>query len=95
MLTTLQRQGIAVLLVAMPVTAALVALHPGGAPTYQAAIATYASIARGSGARFVVPGVWPDIQFADPVHLNGVGTARFSQYLAPLLGAPAGSGPAP
>jgi hypothetical protein len=85
MLAALHRQGVAVLLVAMPVTADLVSLHPGGAPTYNGAIATLGTIAQGSGAGFAEPGVWPISDFADPVHLNGVGTARFSAYLAPRL----------
>jgi hypothetical protein len=88
MLSSLRRQGIAVLLVAMPVTADLISLFPGGGPTYRGAITAFGAVARGAGAGFVVPGVWPTNLFADPVHLNGVGTAQFSAYLAPLLRVP-------
>lgn len=85
MLTTLHGQGIRVLLVAMPATADLVSFHPDGAADYRRAMASFAAIARRSGARFEDAGVWPVTEFADPVHLNGVGTVRFSSYLAPLL----------
>jgi lysophospholipase L1-like esterase len=101
LLTNLRRQGIQVLLVAMPVTADLVSFHPAGAADYQRAIASFGAIAQASGALLEVPGVWPVTEFADPVHLNGSGTVHFSKYLAPLLrksvasGGGAGPGSAP
>jgi len=85
LITSLRRQGIEVMLVVMPVTADLVAFHPNGAADYQRALAAYADIARQTGARLSIPGIWPIADFADPVHLNGSGTILFSQYLAPLL----------
>ncbi|HEX3541311.1 MAG TPA: hypothetical protein VHT75_12835 [Acidimicrobiales bacterium] len=85
LLAWLRGQGIAALFVAMPVTADLISLFPGGAPTYQGATAAFQSVAAGTAATFVAPGTWPTSLFADPVHLNGAGTARFSSYLAPLI----------
>jgi hypothetical protein len=85
MLTSLRRQGIQVLLMAMPVTADLVSFHPAGIADYQRALTSFAAIAQGSGAQLGVPGVWPISEFADPVHLNGAGTVHFSSYLVPLL----------
>lgn len=85
MITSLRHQGIQVLLVAMPVTNDLVLFHPHGAADYQRALGAYTAIAQATGARMAIPGIWPRADFADPVHVNGAGTARFSQYLAPLL----------
>ncbi len=98
MLTSLRSQGIQVLLVAMPVTADLVSFHPAGTTDYQAALASFVSVAQASDAGIAVPGVWPTSEFADPVHLNGAGTVHFSKYLAPLVRhalALAGAGRAP
>jgi lysophospholipase L1-like esterase len=91
LLTSLHRQGIRVLLVAMPVTNDLIAFHPAGVADYERALASFGSIAAASGATFADPGVWPTAEFADPVHLNGAGTAHFSGFLAPLLGVPSGA----
>jgi len=88
LIARLRQQGIAVLLVAMPVTQDLITLHPGGAGDYQRAMDTFATIAQRAGATFVQPGVWPTTMFADPVHLNGAGSTRFTKYLAPLLPKP-------
>jgi lysophospholipase L1-like esterase len=85
MITSLRAQGAKVMLVAMPVTADLVSYHPGGTVDYQTALDSFAAIATAAGAQYAVPGVWPTPVFADPVHLNAVGAARFSTYLAPLL----------
>ncbi len=85
MITTLRAHAIEVVLIAMPVTADLVSFHPAGAADYQWAMSSFMSIAASSDAVFAEPGVWPTSEFADPVHLNGSGTARFSAYLAPLL----------
>ena len=88
LIAQLRHQGIAVLLVAMPVTQDLITLHPGGAGDYQRAMDTFAAIAQRAGATFAQAGVWPTTMFADPVHLNGTGSVRFTQYLAPLLPQP-------
>ncbi|MGH9125506.1 MAG: hypothetical protein ACRDZ8_12385 [Acidimicrobiales bacterium] len=85
LLTWLRRRGIEVIFVVMPVTADLVGFHPGGAAEYQRAVAAFRSVAQSSGAEFSVPGIWPTSEFADPVHVNGAGTAAFSAFLAPLL----------
>jgi len=85
MIRSVRRQGARVLLVAMPVTAELISFHPLGAADYQRAMDAFAGAAERSGATFLQPGTWPNRAFADPVHLNGVGAARLTAYLAPLL----------
>jgi len=92
MITALRARQIQVILLAMPVTADLVAFHPAGDADYQAAMASFTSIAATSDALFVEPGVWPTSEFADPVHLNGLGAARLSTYMAPLLRRAVGRG---
>lgn len=85
LLSTLHRKAIAVLLIAMPVTADLVSFHPHGAADYDKALSAFAAVAKSTGASYVVSGVWSNAEFADPVHVNAAGTALFSRYLAPLL----------
>ncbi len=86
LIRSVRRQGARVLLVAMPVTANLLGYHPRGAADYEDAMTAFAGAAERSGATFVQPGIWPDEQFADPVHVNGAGAARLTDYLAPLVG---------
>lgn len=81
----LRRRGIDVVVVAMPVTADYAALHPGGTPTYEAAIARLRDTAVGAGARWVDVGIWPTRLFADPMHVNGAGAARFTDRIAELV----------
>lgn len=85
MIRAVRRAGARVLLVAMPVTADLIASHPRGDTDYQAAMSAFSGAAERSGATFVQPGVWPNAVFADPVHLNAAGAARLTAYLAPLV----------
>jgi lysophospholipase L1-like esterase len=90
--TSLRKQGISVLFVVMPVTSDLVGFHPHGTADYQNAVTAFKAIADDTGAQASVPGIWPTTDFADPVHLNGAGTALFSRYLAPLLRQNTGGG---
>lgn len=85
MIRAARDQGARVLLVAMPVTADLIRYHPHGAADYEAAMEAFAKAATSGGATFIQPGAWPNAAFADPVHLNAVGAARLSAYLAPLV----------
>ena len=85
MIRTLRVEGARVVLVAMPVTADLVAAHPKGEADYVKAMEAFAGAAQRSGATLLQPGVWPTTLFADPVHLNGAGAARLTDYLAPFL----------
>ena len=85
MIRSIRRQGARVLLVAMPVTEALVRYHPRGAADYQDAMDAFAGAAERSGATFVQPGIWPEDLFADPVHVNALGAERLTSYLAPLV----------
>jgi len=85
MIRTIRVRGARVLLVAMPVTDDLIAAHPKGEADYAKAMEAFAGAAGRSGATFVQPGIWPSPLFADPVHLNGVGAAQLTAYLAPLV----------
>lgn len=89
---SLRKHGITVVFVIMPVTSDLVGFHPHGAADYHNAVTAFTAIADDTGAQVSVPGIWPTTDFADPVHLNGVGTALFSRYLAPLLRQSTGGG---
>ena len=86
LITWLRQRGTRVLLVVMPVTADLVRLLPHGPADYQSSLDAFRSVAAGSGAQLSIPGIWPTSSFADPVHLNGAGTAAFTRFLAPLVG---------
>lgn len=85
MIRTIRIEGARVVLVAMPVTADLVAAHPKGDADYREAMEAFAGAAHRAGATLLEPGVWPTSLFADPVHLNGAGAARLTEYLAPFL----------
>lgn len=81
----LRDRRIDVVVAAMPVTADYAALHPGGTPTYEAAIGRLHDTAVRAGARWVDFGIWPTRLFADPMHVNGAGAARFTDRIAELL----------
>lgn len=85
MIRVSRARGARVLLVAMPVTADLIAAHPKGEADYAEAMEAFAGAASRSGATLLQPGVWPTPLFADPVHLNGLGAAQFTAYLAPFV----------
>ena len=71
-----------VLVVKMPVTAHYVTLHPRGRADDDEFAQTLRREAAAVGGTFLDLGVWPDAQFADPAHLNGVGAERFSNLIA-------------
>jgi hypothetical protein len=74
-------RGILMLTVNMPVTADFVSFHPRGAMDYQAATRAVEEVVRGAGAPFVDIGVWPSDLFGDPIHLNAIGSERFTALL--------------
>jgi hypothetical protein len=82
MITELRRAGTRVVVVDMPVSDVYPRWHPGGEATYRAAARRLDTTARAAGAEVLRPGVWPESLFADPFHLNGAGTARFTALLA-------------
>jgi hypothetical protein len=91
LLTTLTGQGIRVIVVNMPMTRTFVDAHPRGQADYDEATATIRREAEDAGATFVDLGVWPDDLFADAVHLNGRGSARFMVEIASTVAEVAGS----
>jgi hypothetical protein len=83
-----QAVGIKVVVVNMPVTADFVSFLPHGRADYDKATAATAILAGETRATFVDGGIWATTYFADPIHLNGQGTQRFTHLIAPALARP-------
>jgi hypothetical protein len=84
MLAGLQAEGIEVVLVLMPLTDDLVALHPNGEADVAAGMRALEAEAEAAGVELLRydSGPWPEEIFADPLHLNGQGTEIFSELVA-------------
>jgi hypothetical protein len=83
----LRRESVDVVVVNMPVTQDYVSYLP--APSEQSNARCWRVLretAEGAGARYVEAGVWDKALFADPIHLNGAGSRRFSAMLAEIVG---------
>lgn len=85
LITQLRREGATVVFVALPVPQAYIDTIAGGRPAYAKAVTDMTAQARSSGATVFAGGVWPTALFADRVHLNGTGTARFCAWLSTRL----------
>ena len=83
LLTRLDRVGVDVVLVALPVTDDYVALHPGGEADYDEYRAAMADLAEAADVPFHDLSGTTD-SFADTHHLNGVGSQRVSEETAAL-----------
>ena len=88
LVATLREQGVAVVVVDMPVVLEdHVKLHDGGATAY----ARYESLVEGLQELLGVPvvrppsGLFDEGDFADPVHLNGAGAGTLTRWLAGVL----------
>lgn len=77
----LQRQGIEVVLVPLPVTRDYVALHPRGDQDQAEFLAAIASIATRTGAIGLEVEELPERMFADTHHVNGAGSRAISTSL--------------
>lgn len=80
--SSLQSQGIRVVLADMPVSEDYPGLHPGGAPTYERyreAVQAFATEHRVSLVD--LRDLHEHRYFVDPIHMNGDGAARFSRGL--------------
>ena len=86
----LRAQNVEVVLVALPVTADYIDLHPRGAVDFERFLAQAQALGSGPGVEFLDRHDWArDSEFADTHHLNGAGADRFSADLAATL--PAGA----
>jgi hypothetical protein len=86
MTARLQRNGVRVILLDVPVTQQYIDLHPRGAADYETYQAGIAALARQLGVELVATGIWEQGSFSDPLHLNGKGadalTTLVDGYLA-------------
>ena len=85
---SLEDHGVKVVFVALPESPALPGAVPGGAREVAAGTAAMLVAAHSAGARTLDAGSWTAMYFADGVHLNQAGTARFSAWLAGALETP-------
>lgn len=81
----LQRRGIDVALLLLPVTDDYVAQHPAGAADQARFEAAVAAVAERTGAALVRAPSLPEEAFADTHHVNGAGADRLSDVLPGLL----------
>ena len=82
----LEAQGIAVVLVVLPVTDDYIAQHPNGVADFDAFLGAAGGIARDTGVPLIdLHDSAPVERFADTHHLNGDGAAWFSAELAAQL----------
>ena len=81
----LQRAGVRVILLDVPVAEQYLALHPRGAADYLAYEIGLNVLAAQTGAELLDTGTWTQPSFSDPLHLNRLGadqlTALIDQYL--------------
>lgn len=82
-----QSAGAKVVILDMPVSPDLISYYPQQQRTSEQVRAALAGVAAKTGADFLAPGVWPTKDFADPAHVNRIGSARLSRYLAARLDA--------
>jgi hypothetical protein len=75
----------AALLVAMPITADYIALHPHGAADFGRYEQVMAEVATQVGVPEMPTQVWPPALFADPIHLNQAGARRLTPLIARAL----------
>lgn len=79
---TARGAGAEVVVVAMPTTQDFVDWFPRGAADSARCHAALAETTRAAGGTYLEAGVWPKALFADPIHLNGLGSARFTSFVA-------------
>ena len=79
---TLVADGIAVVLVDMPVTQAAIDVLPRGRADYEQTSTAVQQLAGEVGATYVPTGVWGTDVFADEWHVNGRGAERLTTLLA-------------
>jgi hypothetical protein len=85
--TSLEDQGIRVILLDVPVTDDYVSLHPEGAADVAEYAAAIDALAVDADAEVLRPGIWPEELFSDPLHLNGAGVERLTAELRAYLAA--------
>lgn len=86
MIVRLDRSGVRVIVLDVPVTSRYIALHPNGVADYRSYEVALNGLAAQLAVELVDAGTWPQGSFADPMHLNGAGasalTALVDGYLA-------------
>jgi hypothetical protein len=81
----LQRQGVRVVIVNLPLARDAVSYLPHGEGDVEATALALQQIAADTGVAFVPTGVWQNAFFADPVHLNGTGADLLTAGVMPTL----------
>ena len=87
LVTSLVALKIQVVLVEMPITVDVYAVHPNGLDDYRLFERSLGAVVSQTGARFfnMVPRFPSTLQFGDPLHVNGDGRQRFTALLADAL----------
>jgi hypothetical protein len=84
--TDLSGSAARLVIVSMPVTEDYLTALPSGRDDKVRFDRALRSVADRVGARFVNAGVWPRTQFADPAHVNAVGSRRITALIDGVLG---------
>lgn len=90
LIARLDRAGVRTVLVKLPVTTDVLAIHPGGAKDYRRYEAALAGVVARTGVRFIDASarIGDRRWFVDPLHLNAAGSQRFTQLLAGAIPTP-------